>query len=132
MYVIVWQFQVTPGRERAFEEAYGPDGDWARFFGRSAGFQGTELLRATLEPEGETEGGDVSQAADDAAEADQDGRDYLTIDRWASADAYAAFNERFTSEYEQMDARFLELCVVQVCLGHFEVVDSCRARDSVE
>jgi heme-degrading monooxygenase HmoA len=126
MYVIVWQFQVTPGRERAFEEAYGPDGDWARFFGRSAGFQGTELLRAALEPSGEAEDADASEAAADAEvseDASQDGRDYLTIDRWASADAYAAFNEQFAAAYEEMDKRFLDLCVVEVCLGHFEAVD---------
>jgi heme-degrading monooxygenase HmoA len=123
MYVIVWQFQVTPGREQAFEEAYGPDGDWARFFGRSAGFQGTELLQAALEPPDETEGADAAQTGEGAEEADQNGRDYLTIDRWANADAYAAFNERFAGEYEEMDKRFLELCILEMCLGHFEAVD---------
>ena len=120
MYVVVWQFQVTPGREQAFEEAYGPDGDWARFFGRGAGFQGTELLRAALEPSAEAQD---AEASADIEDANQDGRDYLTIDRWASADAYAAFNEQFAAAYEEMDQRFLELCVVEVCLGHFEAVE---------
>ena len=123
MYVIVWQFQATPGRERAFEDAYGPDGDWARFFGRSSGFQGTELLRAAPEPSDETEHADASEGTDDAEDAGQSGRGYLTIDRWASADAYAAFNEQYADQYEEMDNRFLELCAVEVCLGHFEVVD---------
>ena len=35
MYVIVWHFQIASGRERAFEDAYGPGGDWARLFERS-------------------------------------------------------------------------------------------------
>jgi len=26
-------------------------------------------------------------------------------------------------EYEEMDNQFLELCDVEVCLGHFETVD---------
>jgi hypothetical protein len=51
VYVIVWQFQIAAEREEAFETAYGPRGDWARFFGRSNDFQGTELLRAALEDE---------------------------------------------------------------------------------
>ena len=112
MYVILWQFQVVPEREQAFEEAYGPHGDWARFFGRSMEYQGSELLRATLEPAGDR---------DDLADASQS--DYFTIDRWSSADAYAAFNERFAREYEELDNRFLELCEVEVCLGKFAVVD---------
>jgi len=111
MYVIVWQFQVAPGQERAFEEAYGPHGDWARFFERSNDFQGTELLRAALEPA--EDGEDVGNASPD----------YFTIDRWATADAYAVFSDRYAGEYEKLDNQFLELCAVEVCLGHFETVD---------
>jgi len=121
MYVILWQFQVVPEREQAFEEAYGPHGDWARFFGRSMEYQGSELLRATLEPAGDRD--DLADASQSEAEAQKNGRDYFTIDRWSSADAYAAFNERFAREYEELDNRFLELCEVEVCLGKFEVVD---------
>jgi len=121
MYVVVWQFQVIPGRHAAFEKAYGPDGEWARFFGRSQEFRGSELLRATLEPtEDGDELGDASQSGD---EADKNGRDYFTIDRWTTAEAYAAFNQRYAGEYEEMDNQFLELCDVEVCLGHFETVD---------
>src|SRR5947209_2755150 len=44
-YVIIWEFYVKRGNERAFEEAYGPQGAWARFFRRGEGYLGTELLR---------------------------------------------------------------------------------------
>ena len=110
MYVIVWEFQVAAEHEEAFQNAYGRGGDWARLFERSSDFQGTELLRAVVEDE---------EAVDEA----QSSRDYFTIDRWTSHDAYAAFNERYAREYEDMDNRFLELCDVEVCLGKFEVVD---------
>jgi len=110
VYVIVWHFQVSSGRERAFEDAYGPGGDWARLFERSNEFQGTELLRAT-----------VDEPLDEEA-AKPSGRDYLTIDRWTSRGAYAAFSERFSAEYEVLDERFLELCDIEECLGHFETV----------
>jgi hypothetical protein len=110
VYVIVWQFQVAAEHEEAFEKAYGPGGDWARLFGRSSDFQGTELLRAVLEDQ-------------DPAVSEQVARDYFTIDRWTSRDAYVAFNDRFAREYEELDHRFLELCQVEVCLGKFEVVE---------
>jgi hypothetical protein len=112
MYVIVWQFQAAPGREEAFEQAYGPGGDWARFFGRSLDFRGTELLRAALE-----------QPEDAEQDTPSPSGDYFTIDRWDTLDAYVAFNERFASEYEELDNRFLELCSSEVCLGKFVTVD---------
>lgn len=31
-YVRVWRFRPVPSRVAAFEEAYGPEGDWARRF----------------------------------------------------------------------------------------------------
>ncbi len=92
MYVIVWEFQVSPERLAAFERAYGPDGDWAAFFKRSDAYRGAELLRA------------------------QRG------DRWDSRQAYQDFNERFDAEYAALDERLAELCDLEVCLGKFEAV----------
>ena len=110
MYVIVWQFQVATEHEEAFENAYGPGGDWARLFERSNDFRGSELLRAVLDDQ-------------DPAVSEQASRDYFTIDRWTSRDAYVAFNDRFAREYEELDNRFLELCEVEVCLGKFDAVE---------
>jgi heme-degrading monooxygenase HmoA len=59
-----------------FEQAYGPDGEWAEFFRQGAGYIGTELLR------------DVENA----------GR-YLVIDRWESRDVYQRFVEERREEY---------------------------------
>ena len=59
-----------------FEQAYGPDGEWAQFFRNGAGYVGTELLRDVENP----------------------GR-YLVIDRWDSRDAYQAFVEAHREEY---------------------------------
>jgi hypothetical protein len=33
----------------AFEAAYAPDGEWARFFAQAGGYVGTELWRAAAE-----------------------------------------------------------------------------------
>ena len=57
MYVIVWEFQVAAARAKDFERAYGPDGDWARFFQQAPAFRGAELLRGT--------GDDADEASSD-------------------------------------------------------------------
>jgi heme-degrading monooxygenase HmoA len=68
MHGLVYEYQVDPARVAGFEEMYGPDGQWVRFFRSGAGYLGTELLRDATRP----------------------GR-YLVIDRWVSAEAAAGF-----------------------------------------
>ncbi len=99
MYVILWEFRPRPGREREFEAAYGPDGDWARFFRGGDGYLGTDLLRAG--------GGE--------------GR-YVTIDRWTSKAAYEAFRARLLAEYEAIDRRCEALTERETALGTFTAV----------
>jgi heme-degrading monooxygenase HmoA len=81
-HVILWEFVVREGCEREFEAAYGPRGAWAALFGKSPQHLGTELLCDTTAP-----------------------RRYVTIDRWASADAFARFRKDHTAEYDALDAR---------------------------
>ena len=60
----------------AFEQVYGPEGEWAQFFRTGRGYVGTELLR------------DVEIPAR-----------YLVVDRWESAEAYNAFAAAHRDEY---------------------------------
>lgn len=80
MFVVVWQFEIAEDKVSAFEAAYGPEGSWARLFGNSPEYRGTELLRDAY----------VSGV-------------YLTIDRWASEDAFRAFRRDHDAEYEALD-----------------------------
>jgi hypothetical protein len=80
MHVLLWSFRCRAGREPAFEAAYGPEGDWARLFSTDPAFGGTELMRGS------------------------DGT-YLTVDRWTSAGAFAAFLARHRDVYDALDAR---------------------------
>ena len=100
---------MAPERKAAFEQAYGADGDWARFFQRAAAFRGVELLRG------------MSDDREETAEAPSEAY-YWAIDRWDSREAYEDFNARFEREYEDLDMRLAELCEADVCLGKFEVV----------
>jgi heme-degrading monooxygenase HmoA len=97
MYAILWRFRPLLGRESEFENAYGPAGDWALLFRKGDGYLGTELLRHSDDP-----------------------REYLTVDRWVSPDAYETFLDRFDSEYRQLDDRLKELTEEEILLGTFE------------
>jgi heme-degrading monooxygenase HmoA len=99
VHVLIWEFHVRAGCEADFEEAYGPGGDWARLFDSAPGYLGTELVR---DPE--------------------DGRRYLTIDRWASAEAFSRFRESRASEYEALDARCSRWTEDETPLGAWRVV----------
>src|ERR1700761_4196572 len=75
-FVIVWEFRVDSRKQRAFERAYGPDGDWARFFQTGRGYVGTELIH-------------------DSQHSDR----YLTLDYWKSSKYYEAFKKRNRQMY---------------------------------
>ncbi len=96
MYVIVWEFQAKPGLEKAFEQAYGGDGIWARFFSRSEGFLEAVLLRCH----------------------ESKGR-YLTIDKWDSREAYLNFRKRWSSEYETIDQQCESLTQSERKIGEY-------------
>ena len=95
MHVILWRFQVRPGREAEFEAAYGDEGVWARFFRSGEGFVGTELMRGT------------------------DGT-YLTIDRWVSRSAQQAFRDANARRYAELDAAGLALTIEEALVAEVE------------
>ncbi|HEY5889831.1 MAG TPA: antibiotic biosynthesis monooxygenase [Acidimicrobiia bacterium] len=96
MYVIVWKFEVPLESDEEFRSAYGRDGEWAKLFARHDGFVGTELIAI-----------------------DEPGQ-YLTIDRWESAEAFDAFMEQNRVEYEQLDERFEALTEAEDLVGSGE------------
>jgi len=95
MYVILWRFTV---RHRAdFERHYGPNGTWAAFFRRDPAFIRTELLRG-------------------------EENDYVTLDYWTTAEAFAAFRAAHFAEYETIDKEFEALTDSEERLGAFVTV----------
>lgn len=85
LYMILWEFQVKPGREKRFEQVYSPEGDWARFFRQGKDYLGTELER----------------------DLQKKGR-YLTADYWTSQIAYESFREQRLGEYQALDKQCAE------------------------
>jgi heme-degrading monooxygenase HmoA len=98
MFVVVWQFEIAEENVSAFEAAYGPEGAWAQLFRTSPEYRGTELLR-------------------DAYIAGN----YLTIDRWASEDAFRAFRKDHDQEYEVLDRACDELTSREARIGAYTV-----------
>ncbi len=78
MIAILWRYRVKPEAREAFESAYSSSGSWAKLFGRSAYYLGTELLRG-------------------------EAGTYLTIDRWRSESDFHAFLALHRADYEALD-----------------------------
>jgi hypothetical protein len=80
MYRIVWEYDVRPEQIEQFEQVYGPDGLWAKFFRNSGDYLGTELFRSL-------------------ASAPR----FITLDSWRSRAAYEHFRKAYSTDYAQLD-----------------------------
>lgn len=98
-YVYVWEFIVAPGHIDSFEQAYGPEGDWARLFRRAPGYLRTELLKDPSRP----------------------GR-YLTVDAWESRRQWEEFRARFAKEFEALDLKCEGWTLSETELGRFDTL----------
>jgi heme-degrading monooxygenase HmoA len=95
--VIALVFLYETRDAESFEAAYGPDGEWARFFRDHRGYIGTELLRDVEEP----------------------GR-YVVIDRWESAETYNEFLDAHRDEYMRLSDELSFNYVQELRFGTFE------------
>ena len=95
-FVIIWEFRINSRTRRAFERAYGPDGDWATFFRGGKGYLGTDLIH-------------------DAQQPDR----YLTMDYWKSRTSYETFKKHNRKMYEIIDQIYEALTTKEVEFGKF-------------
>jgi hypothetical protein len=91
MFVAIWRF--TTSDPAAFEQAYGPQGVWAKLFAQSEDYGGTDLLK--------------------------DGDVYLTLDWWRTREAYDRFQAEHAAAYAALDAECEALTVTEEKLGEF-------------
>jgi heme-degrading monooxygenase HmoA len=99
MFVALWEFEVKPGCEKPFQKVYGPEGDWAKLFRSDANYQETRLLHDPAHP-----------------------AIYLTLDFWASRQAYERFMESHTAEYQGLDAAGQKWTLRERKIGWYEAV----------
>jgi heme-degrading monooxygenase HmoA len=100
-YLVIWEFKVKPEAKLAFEQAYGPEGDWAQLFNQSPDYRGTQLVRDTNRP----------------------GR-YLTLDRWASRAGFHQFKQAHQADYNAFDQRCEALTADECLIGEFELLSA--------
>ena len=79
-FLVIWEFVIRPGKEKLFEQMYGPDGDWTQLFRHGKGYCGTRLTRDC-----------------------DDSRRYVTLDFWESRADYERFISQHAAEYEAID-----------------------------
>jgi hypothetical protein len=90
VWIRVWEYDVVPSARAEFEQAYGPDGAWARLFASSGGFRGTELFASSTSPDR-----------------------YLTIDRFDDAADWDDLQAAKSEEYRRLDAELEHLTTKQ-------------------
>jgi heme-degrading monooxygenase HmoA len=100
MFVALWEYEVKPGGEERFENAYGPDGDWARLFRSDSHYHETRLVRDAFHR-----------------------GIYLTLDFWNSREAYEKFMAAHKEEYKALDAGGEALTSNERRLGWYELVE---------
>lgn len=81
-WIMVWEYHVRESHRQEFERIYGPNGDWAKLFGRATGYLGTRLLHDT-----------------------EDHARYVTFDCWQSESAFQKFREQHAADYAALDQR---------------------------
>lgn len=99
MYVVVWEYQIKPGKRSEFEKAYSSNGAWAELFKRGSGYLGTELLRSEVRLD-----------------------TYITIDRWDSKESYESFLSKWKQDYERLDEQCEGLTESEKRIGRFTKV----------
>ncbi len=95
-FAYLWEFAVRASRQNEFERHYGPDGSWVRLFRQSPDYIGTELLKDRANP-----------------------LRYVTIDHWASVEAFREFRKRFAGEFEALDRQCEQLTTRETPLGEY-------------
>ena len=100
MIAVVWQFEVKPGSQQAFEKFYGADGEWTAVGRRSRSFLGSSFLR--------------DQARD---------TNYVLIEYWSEMVVYERHQRSVANDLCELDARRNELCESILPLGIFTGLD---------
>ena len=100
MFLVLWEFEVKPGREQRFQEVYGPGGDWDSLFRSDPNHAETRLFQDTTRT-----------------------GVYLTADYWLSRKSYEEFLAFRRSEYNTLDASTEELTRSEWHIGSFEIAE---------
>jgi quinol monooxygenase YgiN len=97
---VVWQFQVKPGQQDAFEKLYGADGEWTSLGRRSRSFLGSSFLR--------------DQALD---------TNYLLIEYWSEMVVYERHRQSVVNDLRRLEEHRDRLCESITPVGIYTGLD---------
>jgi hypothetical protein len=97
---LVWQFNVQPGREPAFERFFGANGSWQGLSRRSRSFLGSSFLRDAVQP-----------------------TRYLVVEYWSEMLVYEKHQADYSDEVRQLEQERNLLLDEMAPLGIFTALD---------
>ena len=100
MLAVVWQFEVQPGSEEAFETLHGADGAWTALSRRSRSFLGSSFLKDLATP----------------------GR-YLLLEYWSEMFVYEKHVADFRRELDLLETRRKSFAASVESVGIFTALD---------
>ena len=101
---VFYRYRVHPSQSKAFEDAYGSAGPWARLFRQHAGFRRTRLFRHRDDP-----------------------MTYVTIDVWETKEDWDRFRTESSLAYARLDRELRMLYLEELLLGYYEGTDEYHA-----
>ena|SRR3990167_3249213 len=96
MYIYIWRFHVKEDNKKEFENLYGSCGTWVKLFEKDPTYIKTRLLHNI-----------------------QDSNHYITIDYWATKEAYKLFCANNKKEFNEIDKQGEKLTEKEEFLGEF-------------
>ncbi len=97
MYCLAWKYNV-PSNQAKFEEEYGRNGSWFKFFESSDDYLGSELMKHA------------------------DGKTYILIDKWMSKADYQDFLDENKADYDQLNEKNSALYDGEESMGEFDLL----------
>lgn len=98
MYCILWKYEVDSSKNADFEQEYGRNGSWFKFFEPCDDYLGHDLMKNT------------------------DGKSYTLVDRWISKEDYEAFLKSEKAAYDQLNEKCKALYSSESGIGTFDLI----------
>jgi quinol monooxygenase YgiN len=98
---VVWQFEILPDQDEAFERFYGADGEWTAVSRRSRSFLGSSFLKDLARPER-----------------------YILVEYWSEMLVYERHLSDFDADVKQLEQQREQFVVRMEALGVFSALDT--------
>ncbi len=97
MYCKAWKYTVSADQSK-FEEVYGRNGTWFKFFEPCDDFLGQDLMKGS------------------------DGSSYIVLDKWMSEEDYEKFVHDNLDKYQELQVQTRELYDEEESLGNYSII----------